>query len=134
MKKIISMIMIVTLMMVFSVNAFAAENTSTYSTLHKTNGVGMENGGKATYTTTTTRECTIIKVRGTCDVTVNNWVTIRVYNPDFSDTVPVASGSVRLDGNYYTIAQNTSFPAKTYTVEVDPAFSGGYDVATFFYY
>lgn len=105
-------------------------------TLHKINGIGMENGGSGNYTSTIKRTCNTIKVQGTClGSTSDKSVVVTVY-PDTNHLRPVAYGKVLLDGRYHelTTLYVTEFSPGTYYIEVQPYFSCGYECSTYFYY
>ena len=144
-RLIVSMILCLTLLGSASMPAFAAENTissanTTYSNdnFHKTNGVYCEGGG-ATFYTTITKECSTLKIRGVCYGNQSTTrVTVVVYFGDTNNKA--ASGTIYLNGNYYTLtAAETNltpgdkYPVGTYRVVVTPFAPGDYEVSSYFY-
>ena len=145
-----------TLSMIFSFNSVSASAVSEVSnngifstweendimvraseTLNKINGVAREKGGITSYTSTTTHDCKTIKAEGNLlgSNTGGNVVIVHIYHSS-NPNVPVAFGRIPLDGQFHTIATTwyNKFKTGTYTIRVQPEFSGGYDIATYFYY
>lgn len=101
--------------------------------MHKINGTGTRTGGPDSYTSTTTKKCTKIKAMGqVLTSTTNKEMQVIILK----GTEVVASGLIKLDGNYYELTKFLwqSYPAATYTIQVTPSFAGGYEVSTYFYY
>lgn len=129
-KRIVSMVMVFTLVFAFSATAFAA------SGFHKVNGVGCENGGDSSYTTTTTVACSRITVQGTSDNNNSLHVFITITGKTAGSIV--TDKEVILNGKEYNVITYTGadLPVDTYTVTVKPKAgysSVGYEVSTFFY-
>ena len=98
------MIMVVALVAISGTTVFAAENESntmsdtpiTYATLHKVNGT-YSDGASTSYTTTTTRKCSAIKVGGTTydggtkyvtvTVSIGNVTVANIYNLKLNGTL-----------------------------------------------
>ena len=116
-----------------SENGDIAFSTTSGETLHKINGTGTTTGGPDSYTSTTTRTCNKIKAMGeVLTSTQNKEMQVIVLK----GTEVVASGQIQLNGQYYELTKFLwlNYPAATYTIQVTPFFSGGYEVSTYFYY
>ncbi len=149
MKKVVSLILGIVMLMSFTTVSFAAETKNEAETglisqsdeitarltRHKINGVGTQTGGNLTYTSTITRTCSVIKASGVLagSNTGGNLMTVQVWS---SGNILVAGGQIRLDGGEYTLSKIIpgNYEAGTYTIKVQPSFVGGYDVSTSFYY
>lgn len=131
-KRIITVLMVMTLTFAFSMNAFA---TTTGDILNKVNGIGMANGGSGSYTSTTTTGCYKLTAQGTSD---NKSLKVTISVKYGSSIVPFLTREVTLNGNTCTLItydSNDGLPAGKYTVTVTPESSGvGYEVSTMFYY
>lgn len=146
-KRFISMIIIATMILTMTVNAYAAEpkentgDTNEIVTLsdndfHKVNGTGTTKGGADTYTSTTTKVCHTIKAMGTIlgSPAGGRSMVIHIYYEN--SNTPIAWGNIQLDGKFHTLSSlngTNYYPAGTYRVRVEPSFSGGYEVSTYFY-
>lgn len=129
-KRIISMVMVFTLVFAISATAFAA------SGFHKVNGVGREHGGDASYTSTTTAKCSRITAQGTSDNNNSLHVFITIKGNIYGNVVD--RQEIILNGNENKVISFSSkaLPADTYTVKIEPKrgyTSIGYEVSTFFY-
>ena len=145
-KKIVTVLMAITMLVSFSVVTYAAEkpgnnkeniiekSSVTRMTRHKVNSSVTQVGGMMTYTSTTTRTCTTLTADGNLlgNNTGGNSATVYVSKGG----VVVASGTIPLDGKEHTLSRmvGTNYPAGTYTIRVQPTFAGAYDLATSFYY
>ena len=130
-KRIVSMVMVFkNLFVCLSATAFAA------SGFHKVNGVGRENGGNGSYTSTTTVACSKITAQGTSDNNNSLHVFITIKGNKYGTVV--TDKEVILNGREYNVItfSSAALPADTYTVTVKPKpgySSIGYEVSTFFY-
>ena len=127
-KKIVSMIIVATLLCAFSITAFSGAPNGNF---HKVNGISSEDGRSGSYTSTITKTCTKITAYGTSD-NGRKSVTLHIYS---SSNKLVASKVLILDGIerecvYY---HTTSFSPGTYRIEVSSSDSVPYEVSTSFY-
>ena len=128
-KKIISMILVVTMALFVGTTAFAA------SGFHKINGVGVENGQSSSYTSTITATCTRLTAQGTSSNNSKK-VIIHVYYKNLLglETI-VASGTVTLNGTEQQLAPylSNSYGPRTYIIRVQSSDTVPYEVSTMFY-
>lgn len=123
-KRIVPVFMVLIMIFSFSTTVFAA------SGFHKVNGLGAENGGSGSYTSTTWMECTRITAQGTSD-SGYLVVFITIKDPD-GDTI-VKNKEITLNGVEQSVFY-AKLPAGTYSVQVTPKYYNvPYEVSTYFY-
>ena len=127
-KKIIkrSVPLFLALIMVFSFSTtvFAA------SGFHKVNGLGAENGGSDSYTSTTWEKCTRITAQGTSD---SGYLVVFITIKAPSGDTIIKNKAITLNGTEQSV-YNGNLPAGTYTIQVTPKYYNvPYEVSTFFY-
>lgn len=106
------------------------------SDFFKVNGTATYKGGRDTYTSTITKDCSTLKAMGNLlgGNTGGKYMVITVYKD--GSNAPIAWGNIPLDGKFHTLTTLNGFkyyPKGTYTVIVEPSFTGGYEVSTYFY-
>lgn len=141
-KKIITMIMVLSIVCTTGMSAFATEaatdsvlsNRASYSTLHKINGT-YSSGGSASFNTTTTKTCYEIRVSGTTYSSGTKYVDVVVQ---LGSVVVASAYNVPLNGSQTKmtlwVPYTTKIPANTYTVYVTSHDTKEYDCSTYFYY
>lgn len=128
-----SVLLALVLVMVMSTTAFAA-------TLHKINGIYSGKGAGDSYTTTISRTCNEIRVKGvTYDSVTDKLVNVHIYRQSGWQELLVASiTNVRLDNKEHTMQiydpYVNNLTAGTYTVRITTSDTKPYDVSTYFYY
>ncbi len=146
-KKFVSMFMIFSMVLAINTTAFAAEkNSDSYvnsassisraSTLHKVNGV-YSSGASTSYTTTTTRRCYEIRVKGTTyDSSTPKVVNVTVTNSSYKVVANIYN--LKLDNKEYPLSLwdpfTGGFNAGNYTVTVTSSDNKAYDISTYIYY
>lgn len=145
-KKIVSMIIIATMVLGLGTSVYAADTTgstteestmaASNSNFHKVNGIATESGGSYWYTSTTTKVCHTLKAEGSTIGSTTGAKTLVIHVYYNNSNTPIAGGKITLDGKFHTIPTLSGlgyFPAGTYRIYVQPSFVGGYDVSTYFY-
>lgn len=148
-KKLVSMVMVLSMVFAISTTVFASESAEVtsnesgielYSTLHKVNGVYSKNGAGVTYTTTLSRTCKEIRVKGvTYDYATPKMISVHIYHKEGLEELLVASiTNVKLDDEEHVMTIYDPFVddlhAGTYTVKTTTSDLKPYDVSTYFYY
>lgn len=126
--RIVSVVMVLTLVFAMSVTAFAAGD------FHKTNGAASVDGGNRSFTTTTTKACSKITAKGTSD-SQRLHVYLTIKNLSTGETI-VQNKDIHLIGTEQTVILYSGkyLPAATYQVNIVPQYDNvGYEVSTFFY-
>lgn len=133
-KRVSALLLVLCMVFACSATAFAA------STLHKINGTYSDNGGPDEYTTTISRTCSEIRVKGTTyDSATVKRVHVHIYRTVGWQELLVASiTNVALDNREHTMTIYDPFVnnlyAGTYTVRITTSDTKPYDVSTYIYY
>ena len=129
-KKLISITCIIPFIFLFGITTVYA------ATLHKTNGIYVDSGAGAEYTTTTTKTCSRLTAKGYTHTGTNKEVSVHVYYKNlFGIEVPVANAYLTLNGSEVTLTKQLSgsYSARTYIVRITTSDNKAYELSTYFY-